>query len=746
MNGHGPGFLGAYAQALAEYVETPGEPALATGFDLGRQALAEGIGVLEVVEEHFRLVGMLGEDTGAPAEGVDTLHLDFLMQTLAPLDVASRGFLPGTRGLRRQRERADELAATDRFRRALVGALQDGFFVADSDRCIVEVNAAFGELTGYGADGLPYHWPYPWLGDEAATSEMAAHLRADRRQSTMPVRHRDGRMLWMAVNTNSIGAFAGHEGTVVGTMRDVTTERAARAREQLSARLSDELSAATTVADVLSSGLREGRAALGASAAVAAWWTGGEEQPAIAGADPAAPSCWGDLDATVRTALEQVRRRPTLTVTTVPAERRPGYVAGLAAPVGIGGDCAVYFEFTEGRPSQADDRALMVLLLGHLSIAMQRARSFDDVRRTSLTLQRAMLGKLDPSPWFAVRYEPAVPPLEIGGDWYDVLPLSSDRFGIVVGDCVGRGLAAAAVMGQLRASCRALLARGVSPGQVIDDLDLVAAHVPGAACSTVFVAVLDARTATVQYSSAGHVPPMVIGPESPVRLLDAAASVPLATFDRSPRPEATAVLAPGATVLMYTDGLVERRTEDIDSGITAVMEALASRERDAPGVAADGILESRRPAAGYDDDVALLVYRQPPDPLAVDCPATADRLAGLRREVDRWLGLAAVPPAVAADFVFAINEACTNAVEHAYRNRPPGPMSVRLRADGDVVDAEICDTGRWQPIRPSTTRGRGLALMRALCQRVEVSTDGRGTTVRLTLRRPAPRFRGPVGG
>ena len=104
------------------------------------------------------------------------------------------------------------------------------------------------------------------------------------------------------------------------------------------------------------------------------------------------------------------------------------------------------------------------MLIGHLSLAMQHVRQFESARETSLTLQRAMLPTMQPPPGFAVRYEPAVPPLEIGGDWYDVLPIGDHHIGIVVGDCVGRGLPAAAIMGQLRSSARALLINGAETG------------------------------------------------------------------------------------------------------------------------------------------------------------------------------------------------------------------------------------------------------------------------------------------
>ena len=199
---------------------------------------------------------------------------------------------------------------------------------------------------------------------------------------------------------------------------------------------------------------------------------------------------------------------------------------------------------------------------------------------------------------FAVRYEPAVPPLEIGGDWYDVLPVGDDRIGIIVGDCVGRGLSAAAVMGQLRSSARALLLTGAEPARLLEQLDSVAAFIPDAFCTTVFVAILDTRSETLMYSSAGHVPAVLAAPDSPPQLLTDARSVPLAVRRHEPRPQATTALTAGSTLLLYTDGLVERRDEPIDAGIARVAEVMA-QTMDAPvDAVADAMLDKLAPADG----------------------------------------------------------------------------------------------------------------------------------------------------
>ena len=146
-------------------------------------------------------------------------------------------------------------------------------------------------------------------------------------------------------------------------------------------------------------------------------------------------------------------------------------------------------------------------LVGHLSLAIQHVRQFEIDRETSLTLQRAMLPPTRAAAGFAVRYEPAVRPLEIGGDWYDVLPVGEHRIGIIVGDCVGRGLAAAAVMGQLRSSARALFLTGAAPGRLLEQLDSVAELIPDAYCTTAFVAILDTGPACCSTAAPVTCPP-----------------------------------------------------------------------------------------------------------------------------------------------------------------------------------------------------------------------------------------------
>lgn len=285
-----------------------------------------------------------------------------------------------------------------------------------------------------------------------------------------------------------------------------------------------------------------------------------------------------------------------------------------------------------------EDRLLVTVLISHLSLAMQHVRQFESARETSLTLQRAMLPPIQPPPGFTVRYEPAVLPLEIGGDWYDVLPIGEHRIGIVVGDCVGRGLPAAAIMGQLRSSARALLINGAEPAVLLDQLDSAASLIPNAYCTTVFLAILDTETGLLQYSNAGHMPAVLTGPEpGTTTLLTDAASVPLAVRRDEPRPQATRVLPPGSTLMLFTDGLVERKHESIDDGIARAADVLAQTMTLPLDTVADEMLRELAPAGGYDDDVAMVIYRHHQTPLRIESDATADQLVRIRHRLADWL-------------------------------------------------------------------------------------------------------------
>ncbi|MFE3443091.1 SpoIIE family protein phosphatase [Nocardia sp. NPDC059180] len=739
-------FLDDYADALRRHLRSPAHDGLAEGHELGRRALVEGISLLDLTENHYRVVKQVQTESGAPsATPLEESALEFLLQTLITLDVATRGYLDGTRRYEQQRTRADDLAGRDEFRTALVESLQDGFFVADARGTIIEINSAFGELTGYGATEVPYALPHPWSIPEGP---RYPDLGTAALRFVTQIRHRDGRDRWLAVSTSTLVKPEGNERIFVGTIRDVTSEHDAQARDQAASRLANAVASAISVAEVLEVGLDELRRTIDAETAVVAVWATRQGAPEVyvsgapAESEPDAvgePQSAEVLAPETRELLERARLRPGRTLIAVPeaADR----AEGIVAPLGETADAALWLRFAAPRVVGAADWTLFSLLIGHLSLAVQRARNFDQARATSLTLQRAMLGPIELPPRFSVHYEPALPPLEIGGDWYDVVPLKDGTIGVVVGDCVGRGLSAAVVMGQLRTAARALLLRGAGPAQLLAELDTVAARIPGAMCTTVCAAVLDPIRGLVRYSNAGHMPPILADVGVTGRMLEGGRAVPLATFDMPRRPEATTPLPPGSTLVLFTDGLVEQRGVDIFDGFDQIASVLADTHERLPREVADAVLSRLRPAGGYDDDVAMVVYRQPPAPLRVEVPARADQLSALRRTLKEWLTAAAVPHDLASDLVAATNEACSNSIEHAYRDGEPGRVALSAECGTETVEIRVTDSGNWKPQSADRGyRGRGLDMMRALTEELDIDHSGPGTRVRMSVTLPAIAF------
>jgi PAS domain S-box-containing protein len=717
-----PDFHVQYAAALNAYLAAQGEDTLAVGHELGRRALTEQISMLEIIENHTRL-----------AEGKDTaVALQFLLQTLAALDVATRGFIDGTKKYEQQRARADDLADRDEFRTALVNSLQEGFFVSDGSGAVIEVNDAFADITGYGSDGLPYAWQHPWMADDVGSGDRLARLLAQGTlEAEAPIRHRDGHTVWVAMSVNRVTPPGTDDagGTYVGTIRDITAARAAADRERAVAQLATAVSVAKSIGEVLSATLDECRTRLGVRQVAAIAWPSSEhEDPTVHLAGTPVSVTWHGLEPPLRRSLDEARTWLPLTVETVGWATEFDYAHGIVAT--LTRDLTLWLEFDAPRRVGTEDRQLVAALAGHLSLAMQHVRQFELARDTSLTLQRAMLAPAELPPGFAVRYEPAVSPLEIGGDWYDVLPVGDDRIGIIVGDCVGRGLAAAAVMGQLRSSARALLLTGASPATLLEHLDSVAAFIPDAFCTTVFVAILDTRSETLSYSSAGHVPAVLGNGESQPYLLTDARSVPLAVHRDEPRPQATATLAGGSTLLLYTDGLVERRGEPIDAGMARVADVIAQTTELPVDTVADEMLDRLSPELGYDDDVAIVLYRHPGPALVIEIDAIPARLSDVRHQLTAWLRGAGVPEMQAADIVLVVNEACSNSAEHAYRGLDPGPMRVEGAVDDQHIHIRVADSGSWKtPPADPGTRGRGLLLMRTLSEEVDLEGTAHGTTV-----------------
>lgn len=235
-------------------------------------------------------------------------------------------------------------------------------------------------------------------------------------------------------------------------------------------------------------------------------------------------------------------------------------------------------------------------------------------REVALALQEAMLPAGPQTRHHhraAVRYRPAVGALNVCGDWYDLVDLvGGHRTGVSVGDVVGHGLGAAGVMGQLRSALSAASRVAEGPAQALDVLGRYAHVVDGAESATAVTTFIDFDRQTVTYSSAGHPPPVLVHPDGRTEFLDQATDTPLdARPDPIPRPQAATTFTAGATLVLYTDGLVERRREDIDTGLERLADSLR-RHRDLdPELLADTVLLELLPPGGATDDTALIIVR-----------------------------------------------------------------------------------------------------------------------------------------
>jgi len=287
----------------------------------------------------------------------------------------------------------------------------------------------------------------------------------------------------------------------------------------------------------------------------------------------------------------------------------------------------------------------------------------------------------------------------------------------------------------VRSACRALLFSDASPGTALQGMDRFASHLPGARCTTVVCGVLNPETGELVYSSAGHPPPILVDADGAIRILEDGHTIALGVRPNWSRPEARVTLPPRATLLLYTDGLIERRRRGLDDGISRVAEVVRDGRASTMDDLANQIMSGVAPAGGYQDDVVVLLYRHP-GPLALEFPAHASQLAPARHALRGWLKRAMVNPDQSMDLLIAAGEAVANAIEHGHRDNPNGVISMDATALVDRVHLTITDSGSWKPPQPTrdSTRGRGIALMRGLMQEVAIQPGIAGTTVHLTAR------------
>jgi anti-sigma regulatory factor (Ser/Thr protein kinase) len=398
--------------------------------------------------------------------------------------------------------------------------------------------------------------------------------------------------------------------------------------------------------------------------------------------------------------------------------------------------------FATTRAFDDEDLAFLTTLGREGAVALERARLYEHERDIAATLQRRLLPERLPSmPAFslAARYLAGGQGLQVGGDWYDAMELPGGELALVVGDVVGHGIEAASAMGQLRTALRFALLEHGRPADALAGINRLVHQMQAGEVATLACAVVDPARQEVVHASAGHPPPLVLAPGKEPCYLSGGRSLPLGAVAHSQFREETAAFEPGSTLILYTDGLIERRGESIDEGLERLRAAAAG------GAEADleellGLVVRQLLPTAPTDDVAVLALRSEGSPrqsIVLDLPADPAVLASLRRSLDGFLQESGVQEEDRYAITVAASEAAANAIEHAY-----GPADATFVLEASAEDGEVNvvvrDSGAWRaPRHPS--RGRGLALMEGLMDTVEIDRGEHGTEVRLTRRRTQER-------
>ncbi|MFC8047914.1 SpoIIE family protein phosphatase [Nocardia sp. NPDC057353] len=387
-----------------------------------------------------------------------------------------------------------------------------------------------------------------------------------------------------------------------------------------------------------------------------------------------------------------------------------------------------------------------------MSAAEQR---FERARDVIDAMQRALLPRgvpVLPGLEIAASYLLADTETAAGGDWFDAVALPGGRVALVVGDVVGHGVQASAIMGQLRVLLWDRLSETGDMALALEAVDRLALRVRAARAATVCVVVLDFGTGELGYVTAGHPPPLIVPAAGQPRYLPPTGAGPLATNGAFHLGHD--LIDPGDLVLLYTDGILERPGRELAGASVELAQvaadvaadrALASSEPTTVERVAVQTLELLTRATGHTDDITLLVAQRtaPVTGFAAVAPAVSETVAEVRTALAKWLDAAHIGAADAHAVQHAVGELVTNAVEHAYRDAGrPGPVEVtaEIVGTGDLR-VLVRDEGRWREpaADPAGYRGRGLAMVGRLVDACAVEHPGGCTEVHLDhqLQRPA---------
>jgi signal transduction histidine kinase/DNA-binding response OmpR family regulator len=334
------------------------------------------------------------------------------------------------------------------------------------------------------------------------------------------------------------------------------------------------------------------------------------------------------------------------------------------------------------------------------------------------------------------RHQGADAAINVGGDWYDAVDLGDGRVAVAVGDVVGSGLDATKTAIRLRGALGLAAFDIQGPSEALTLLDRYAKTVPGAPATTVALALVDPTRAVVSYACAGHPPPILVSPTGDVAYLDEGRSWPLGLDVAQARAQAgQAPFPPGSLLLLYTDGLVERRGESIDVGLGRLLQVVTDHWN-LPLRRFKQAVFAHLVGHGARDDVALVAVRGVgacPDLFCDAFAAGRDQQPAARRRLRVWLESTGLSSDDRDDIVLAVGEAVANAIDHGRDGDPSQIVTVELARRASTLIASVGDRGHWEPgLRALLAgRGRGHLIMEALADDVDISLDQGGTVVTL---------------
>ncbi|MFE7170372.1 PAS domain S-box protein [Streptomyces sp. NPDC057616] len=622
------------------------------------------------------------------------------------------------------RDVSERKAADERFR-ALLEAAPDAMVIVDDTGTIRLVNAQTETLFGYGRDELLGH-PVELLVPERFQAHHTRHRDGYAvNQQVRPMGaglelhglRKDGSEFPVEISLSPLETADGL--LVSAAVRDVSERKAAETR------INELAGLVESSQDAILAKTLDGRITYWNAAAQRLYGYSAEEAIGQHVSMLAPPECKGEITELLKRLRhgEKIEHFETLRLTSTgatidvdvtlwPTRDTAGKVIGA---------CAIVRDISDRKRAEAELTTL-----------------YEQQKHIALTLQRSLMGTPPAIPGLAAasRYRPATQGAGVGGDWFDLIPLGAGRVGVLIGDVMGRGLEAAAVMGQLRSAAHALAKTGLQPRQLMQALDAVVAdlEVPDQLVTCCYL-VIAPDTGSVIACSAGHLPTLIADPGG-VRRLPTPINAPLGVGDIFYQ-QSSAVIPPGATLVLYTDGLVETPGGDIETQIDKLTTALDDAFTDAHGLesAADEVLAALLAGRdGHDDDVTLLLARIPAAPLdtvSAELPATASAVATGRTFVVDTLHTWGNAHK-ADDARLLVSEVLTNAVQHA-----AGPLVLHMRRTVNSLVIEISDLSPHLPHpRPAAEddeSGRGLLLVDSLASSWGVRPEERGKTTWFVL-------------